>query len=153
MLVLGRTIINCTYTTVIIKLSDEDQPHTRIYVHSSTYFFVSRKNIYIEGIDTAVIRDVLIFTTPNKPIPDETAETEWALTARVYFDVARNDERGTLTLRRISPGMSNSNPHPVRTTVSLSSRGGSDDESQDIVIIIPVRPSINLVTYVVKEAI
>ncbi|CAL8069241.1 unnamed protein product [Orchesella dallaii] len=58
------------------------------------------KSIYIQGHNGAIIRDVMIFSTPSKPIPDETEATQWNVTARIYYDSGSNSE-GTMTFHRI----------------------------------------------------
>ena len=47
-----------------------------------------RKNIYLQAYDETVIRDVMIFMKPNKERPDETNQTRWEVTARVYLENA-----------------------------------------------------------------
>ena len=84
----------------------------------------------MEGLDGAVIRDVMIFNSVNKDIPDETDATEWTLTARVYFDVVSADETGTLSLTRA--GTTESAKIPVR----LSAKALNDP--QDVSIVVPV---------------
>jgi len=77
-----------------------------------------------------VIRDVLIFTTPNTTEPDESDKTTWELKAKVYFDIATLKETGILTLK------SNSDPsQSVSIRIALSSAGTN---KHSISITIPV---------------
>lgn len=48
-----------------------------------------------------MVRDVLVFTTANNEQPDETDETQWTLTARVYFDLNSAEDAGFLYLQRL----------------------------------------------------
>ncbi|XP_037028038.1 beta-mannosidase-like [Bradysia coprophila] len=59
------------------------------------------KDIYIEGRDGAVIRDVLVFTSTNSQQPDDTDQTTWTLQARVYFDYNSREDEGFLLLQRL----------------------------------------------------
>ncbi|ODN02454.1 Beta-mannosidase [Orchesella cincta] len=52
------------------------------------------------GYNGAIIRDVMIFSTPSKPVPDETAATQWNVTARIYYDSV-SDSEATLTFHRV----------------------------------------------------
>lgn len=88
-----------------------------------------RKSIFIEGLNGAVIRDVLIFTNSSQTPPDETDATVWNLTARVYFESAPVSESGTLTLKRSGDAegvsvpvtlSSSSNVHDVTAMVPVS---------------------------------
>jgi len=56
--------------------------------------------MYIQGINSAVIRDVTIFLDPMKKIPDETTDTLWKLTAKVYFDKIAG-QNGNLRISRV----------------------------------------------------
>lgn len=47
------------------------------------------------------MRDVLIFTSTNSQLPDETDLTSWTLTARVYFDLNSGEDEGFLHLQRL----------------------------------------------------
>jgi hypothetical protein len=96
----------------------------------NTITCLSRKNIYIEGLDGAVIRDVMIFNNPNNNAPDETDSTLWDLTARVYFETASESEDGTLTIRRAGTNQSVSVP----VTVSANDL----DPFKDVTIIVRV---------------
>ncbi|CAL8069236.1 unnamed protein product [Orchesella dallaii] len=58
------------------------------------------KSIYIEGYTGAVIRDVMIFSKPSKPVPDDTATTQWEVTARVYYDCDTEDQSAKFTFWR-----------------------------------------------------
>jgi len=97
---------------------------------------LNRKSIYIEGLDGAVIRDVLIFNTPNKAIPDETSSTQWNLTARVYLDKASNTETGTLSITRVGSG--------VTMKVPVTFATNDYPEFQDMTLIIPVSEVLGL---------
>ncbi len=92
--------------------------------------------MFIEGFDGAVIRDVLILTDTNQSEPDETDDTVWNLTARVYFDVAPTNEIGTLTLKRLG------SKDAVSVPVRLSSRVNNDP--QDVTVTLKVRILMNL---------
>lgn len=61
---------------------------------------MNRKDIYIEGYNGAIIRDVLIFSTSSQVPPDETADTHWNVTARVYYDCATEGKPAILKFRR-----------------------------------------------------
>ncbi|ODM87400.1 Beta-mannosidase, partial [Orchesella cincta] len=74
------------------------------------------KNIYVEAYNGAIIRDVMIFSTPSKPVPDETADTEWEVTARVYYD-SGVDGPAALTFKRNGSA-------PVTETVALEKGKG-----------------------------
>jgi len=91
---------------------------------------ICRKSIYIESFDGAVIRDVLIFNEPNKLIPDETSSTHWTLTARIFFDSASEEEKGTLSITRVGTEKVTSVPVTLTSLVS--------NQSQEVTIIIPV---------------
>ncbi|KAJ6635884.1 Beta-mannosidase, partial [Pseudolycoriella hygida] len=66
------------------------------------------KDIYIEGRNDAVVRDVLVFTKSNTQQPDETDSTSWKLTARVYFDLTSVRDAGFLNLQRLDGEFSTS---------------------------------------------
>lgn len=75
----------------------------------------------------------MIFSTPSKPIPDETSATTWNVTARVYYDSANDDTTALLTLHRVtSPG--------VTINVRLEKGRG---KSVDVMIPESVRTSLN----------
>jgi len=92
-----------------------------------------RKNIYIEGLDGAVIRDVLIFNEPNTDNPGETDSTLWNLTARVYFETASEMEEGTLTIKRAGTDDSVSIP------VSITSNDIEDFKDVHIIVRVCIR--------------
>ena len=82
-------------------------------------------------MDGAVIRDVMIFNSASKPMPDETNDTTWNLTARVYFDVASEMENGTLTFARVN------STEKIQIPVQFSTN--ALDEPQDLTLVVPVR--------------
>lgn len=47
------------------------------------------------------MRDVLVFTSTNSQQPDDTDQTLWTLTARVYFDLNSVGDEGFLQLQRL----------------------------------------------------
>lgn len=95
-------------------------------------FAICRKDIYIDAYNGAVLRDVMIFSTPSKSIPDETADTQWNVTARVYYDSAA-DQEAVLTFHRIGS-------REQSNTVTLKKGQGN---SVDITVTESVSPSVN----------
>lgn len=94
--------------------------------------FLCRKDIYIEGRSGAVIRDVLVFTSPNSHPPVETDQTLWTLTARVYFDLNSSNDAGFLLLQRLDGEFS------ARIPVSFTNETLVSGIYRDISITIPV---------------
>lgn len=103
-----------------------DSPQSRF----SIMIIGFRKNIYLQGIDGAVIRDVLIFMNTTQSMPDETDNTVWNLTARAYLDSGSDSETGILTLRKADSDAS------VSVPVTLSTNAAKDP--QDVSLIVPV---------------
>lgn len=93
----------------------------------------SRQDIYIEGRDSAVIRDVMIFTSVNTETPDETDGTVWTLTARVYFDLSSTTDEGYLHLQRLDGTFS------TRISVTFGNEAQLSGVYRDISLVIPVR--------------
>jgi hypothetical protein len=87
--------------------------------------------VYLQGFDSALIRDVLIFNTARNPltgdVPDETVNTTWDLQAKVYFAAATSSS-GSLTFRSVDTGNSvtvpvqpnDSEPIAVNLTIPVS---------------------------------
>lgn len=94
---------------------------------------VHRKDIYIEGRNGAVIRDVLVFTSVNSQQPDDTDQTTWTLQTRVYFDYNSVEDEGFLLLQRLDGEFSARIPVSFRNETA-----GSGSVFRDIAISIPV---------------
>lgn len=109
----------------------------------STYKFLSkhivdrRKDIYIEGRNGAVVRDVLVFTTTNSQQPDDTDQTLWTLTARVYFDWTSVEDEGILQLQRLDGEFS------ARVSVSFRNETLDSGVYREISIDLTVKPFTN----------
>lgn len=79
-----------------------------------------------------MIRDVLVFTSANTQQPDETDNTLWTLTARVYFDLNSVSDGGFLQLQRLDGEFS------ARIAVSFGNETLTSGVYRDITISIPV---------------
>jgi len=77
----------------------------------------------------------MIFLDPGKEIPDETVDTQWNMTARVYFDSAISTlgQKGKLTITRVD-GIGGS----VEKSVDFSKKVGAKNVEEDVQIIVPV---------------
>lgn len=93
-----------------------------------------RKDIYIEGRNGAVVRDVLVFTSTNSEQPDETDLTLWTLMTRVYFDLNSIEDEGFLHLQRLDGEFSARIPVSFRNETIVS--GVFRDITIDITVII-----------------
>lgn len=79
-----------------------------------------------------MVRDVLVFTSTNTQEPDETDETLWTLTVRVYFDLNSVADGGFLYLQRLDGEFS------ARVAVSFGSETLLSGVYREISINIPV---------------
>lgn len=78
------------------------------------------------------MRDVLVFTSTNSQQPDDTDQTLWTLTARVYFDLSSVEDEGFLQLQRLDGEFS------ARIAVTFRNETLVSGVYRDISIDIPV---------------
>lgn len=80
----------------------------------------------------------MVFTSVNTENLDETDDTEWTLTVRVYFDLGSTTDGGYLHLQRLD-GMFSS-----RTTLNFGNESKLSGVYRDVTLIIPVRSKKHL---------
>ncbi len=95
-------------------------------------FKCCRKNIYVEAFNTTTIRDVMLFISSSKPIPDEKKETVWNVTARVWYVVSDPSDYGILTFE---VKVENSTEYRIRTPIK---RPFPSELPSDVTLLIPV---------------
>lgn len=92
-----------------------------------------------------MIRDVLVFTSANIEIPDETDDTLWTVTARVYFDLSSLGDNGILYLQRLDGAFS------ARIAVSFGNETRVSGVYRDISLVILVRRLPNILLNKLKN--